>query len=163
MLNAYNILLLFPLIFVDTKQHDTIMIGDSQACALSNLSKNDGISTYCKVSSQIEWWEKNLPENSKNSSTAIIMLGSNNCDSTSIGNSAINLVKKLNTGRCIWVMPPKIRGNICVVSSMIEKSLEDKCEIIDSSMLNIKQVDGVHPTISGAKFWWSEIQKLIKE
>jgi hypothetical protein len=151
----------FPLIFTDVKRYDTIVIGDSEACAVSRLAANDGVPSFCKVSSRIEWWASNAPERAKNARIVVIFLGANNCDDKAVEVATHTLLVELKAERCVWVGPPMIRNKVCNASHLLEETLVNRCTFIDSSKLPIQQRDGVHPTTQGAEFWWSEVAKNL--
>jgi hypothetical protein len=152
----------FPLIFTDVSRYDTVVIGDSEACAVSRLASNDGIPTFCKVSSRIEWWASNAPRRARNARTVVIFLGANNCDDKIVGASVNTLLTQLNAERCVWVGPPVIRGKACGVSPLLGEALEGRCTFVDSSDLPIELRDGVHPTANGAKLWWNEVTNVLR-
>lgn len=155
---------------ITPKNQNILLIGDSEVQyaywffkPFKNL--NETVFFDSKPGTGIGWWNAGMfhkeIDKYPNVDIVIIFLGTNNVNLKYFQpyQNILDEIKVRNV-KCIWVGPTAVYNKKHHMNQLIKQAVEQTCTYVDTELLDIPLVDGVHPTSEGAVKWLTEIWKV---
>lgn len=149
-----------------------LIVGDSQACAVSSHMKEmadssgDKADIVCKPSTTVQYWTSdrlnNELERRANVDTLVVFLGTNHYldVSTPPVGSILDVVRSRHL-TCVWVGNTAVRGKHRQINSLLHDAVTPTCSYFDTEAYNLRLRDGVHPTFDSARRWAQAVWNSI--
>jgi lysophospholipase L1-like esterase len=162
-----------------TFPRNVLIIGDSEACAVSSVSAEvaaeyardnvqplDKVRTVCKSGSRVDYWAfgrfLSALNDDQETDNVIVFLGGNHIDQTKAPNISVmlDIVSKKNVG-CFWAGNALLHGKTWKMNDLMREAVTPTCDYVDLEKIVVTLSDGLHPDRTGAKLWLQTIWFLL--
>ena len=155
------------------KHRNVLIIGDSEACAVSNYTRHvqdahDSVYVDCKVSTTVPYWaaQGNFREalsRHPKPDAVLVFLGTNHYWDAKANPDVkpiLDIVKAEGID-CVWVGNVAVKGRKWPINNALRASVQPTCSYFDTETAGIPLADGVHPTGDGALKWLRAVWPMI--